>query len=117
MLAREIHGKRFVTLENPRGRSGAGTIFEYRVDADGAVRGSYAGAEIRAGQLVGRVVGEDRIELRFQCLTAAGELLSGRSLGTVSRRAEDGLLCLAFEWTWLSGEEGGGTSRYVEAAP
>ncbi len=115
MLARQIHGKRFVGLENPHGRSGAETVFEYFVDAEDAISGSYAGGQIHLGQLVGKVLAEDRIELLFQAITTGGELLSGRSSGVVWRGG-DGLLRLNFEWEWLSGDEGGGTSSYREAA-
>ena len=116
MIAREIDGRRFVTTGNPHGRSGAETVFAYRVDETGAITGSYAGGEIHAGQVVGRVTGADGIELLFQCVTTAGVLLSGRSRGVVSRGG-DGLLRLDFEWSWLSGDEGGGTSAYVELPP
>jgi hypothetical protein len=112
MLAREIHGKRFRTRENAHGRSGAETVFEYFVAEGDIIHGAYAGGEIRTGQLVGRVTGEDRIEMRFQCVTTSGDLLSGRSSGRVSRDA-DGRVCLDFDWVWLSGQEGG---SYVEAA-
>jgi len=113
MLARQIDGRRFVTVGNPHGRSGAETVFTYAVDGHGAVTGSYAGGEIRAGRLVGRIAGEDRVELLFQCVTSGGDLLAGESRGVVSRGG-DGLLRLDFEWSWLSGDEGGGTSSYVE---
>jgi hypothetical protein len=113
MLSRQIHGKRFRTRENAHGLSGAETVFEYFVGEGNSIYGAYAGGEIRTGQLVGRVTGEERIELLFQCVTTAGDLLSGRSSGRVSRDAE-GRLCLDFDWAWLSGDEGGGTSSYVE---
>lgn len=112
-LSREIHDCRFVTRGNPHGRSGADTVFEYFVAEPDVITGTYRGGEIRAGQLVGRITGPDAIELRFQCITTAGELLSGLSQGRVSREPT-GLLCLDFEWAWLSGDEGGGTSSYVE---
>lgn len=113
MLSREIHNRRFVTRGNPHGRSGADTVFEYAVAEPDVITGTYGGGEIRAGQIVGKITGPDAIELRFQCITAAGELLSGLSQGRVSRDLA-GLLCLDFEWVWLSGDQGGGTSSYVE---
>lgn len=101
MLAHEIHDKRFVALENPHGRSGAGTTFSYLVEGD-AIHGSYSGGQIRIGQLVGRIVADERIEVLFQCITGAGGLLSGRSTGTVWRDSGERLR-LDFEWVWLWG--------------
>jgi len=114
MLALSIDGKSFIATENAHGRSGVGTVFRYAVDEVGAITGSYSGGEIHHGQLVGRVTGDVTIEMRFQCITTGGELLSGSSRGTVSRDGA-GLMHLDFEWEWLSGDTGGGTSRYVEA--
>ena len=113
MLAQALDGRRFVAIANAHGRSGAETIFTYHVTPAGAVTGTYAGGDIAHGQLVGRVVGSDRLELLFQCRTDRGELLAGHSVGHVRRRA-DGRLGLHFEWAWHWGESGGGTSQYVE---
>jgi hypothetical protein len=79
MLSHEIHNRRFVTRGNPHGRSGADTVFEYVVADPDVITGTYRGGEIRAGQIVGKVTGPETIELRFQCITTAGELLSGLS--------------------------------------
>ncbi len=113
MLAREIHGRRFVAEDNTHGRSTAETVFEYFVEEDGTITGSYSGGRILTGQLVGRIGEADRITLLFQCVTTSYELLSGTSEGRVSLDGS-GVLRLHFEWAWLFGEEGGGTSRYVE---
>ncbi|WP_434984730.1 hypothetical protein [Vreelandella zhaodongensis] len=113
MLSREIHNSRFITRGNPHGRSGADTVFEYAVAEADLITGTYSGGDIRSGQIVGKITGADAIELRFQCITTTGELLSGLSQGRVSRDPA-GLLCLDFEWAWLSSNQGGGTSSYVE---
>lgn len=111
-MAINISGKRFVTTGNEHGLSAAGTVFTYYMDEE-EITGHYSGGPIKTGQLVGRVTAENRIEVLFQCLTAEGELLSGRSTGEVSLNA-DSRTELDFEWVWLSGGEGGGTSSYIE---
>ena len=61
------------------------------------------------------MTGSNTLELLFQCLTMDGELLAGWSRGTVGVN-HAGLTTLAFEWGWLSGATGGGTSSYIEMA-
>jgi hypothetical protein len=112
MLVSDLHNKCFVTTENTAGLSSAQTIFQYQLNGD-LITGHYSGGTIRAGQLLGRVLSATTIELHFHCLTVEGALLAGCSTGSVSRD-EQGLLCLTFDWAWLTGEHGGGVSRYVE---
>jgi lactoylglutathione lyase len=115
MLHVSIHDKRFAPVANPHGVSGADTVFHYRTDGD-LITGSYGGGRIRAGQLVGRVTSPDTIELLYHCVTTDGALMAGESRGSVSR-GEDGRVRLAFDWSWLTGDRGGGQSHYVELTP
>ena len=112
MLRVDIHDKRFVTVENPHGVSGADTIFHYRTDGS-LVTGTYAGGRIRAGQIVGRITSPETIELLFQCVTTDGDLMAGQSRGRVGVDAH-GRATLEFDWSWLTGDRSGGVSRYVE---
>jgi hypothetical protein len=112
MLSVDINDKRFTPVENEHGVSGADTVFHYWVDGS-LVTGEYGGGRIRAGRLVGRVTSPDTIELLFQCVTTDGALMAGQSTGRVARDAV-GRATLAFEWSWLTGDHSGGTSRYVE---
>ena len=112
MLAAAIDGRSFVTTGNPHGVSGADTVFTYRVAGD-RITGTYEGGRVAVGQIVGRVTGPDTMDLLYHSLTTDGELLAGWSRGRVTRNAE-GLLELAFEWAWLTGDRSGGESRYVE---
>ena len=75
-LSRAIHGRRFQVRENTHGVSNSETTFEYRVDGD-VIEGNYSGGGIARGQVVGVVASPDEILLRFQCVTASGELMSG----------------------------------------
>lgn len=112
MLTHSIHNKKFITSGNEAGRSNAETIFHYQLSGD-AVHGSYIGGPILLGQLVGKVISDNSIQILFQCVTTSGELLAGRSKGTVALN-DSGLLTLSFDWVWIAGESGGGTSHYVE---
>jgi len=112
-LRARLHDRRFVTAGNPHGVSGADTVFVYRVDGS-VITGTYQGGRIREGHLIGHATGPDTIELLHHCSTTDGELLAGWSRGRVGVD-KDGRTTLAFEWGWLSGAEGGGVSRYVEA--
>ncbi len=111
-IGERLHNRRFAVANNTQGLSGAGTVFHYQVEGD-AIWGTYQGGRIRIGQQVGRVTGEDTIELLFQCVTTQGELLAGWSRGTVGVDAA-GCTTLAFVWGWLSGATGGGESSYTE---
>src|SRR3712207_4668251 len=112
MLRVDIHDKRFVTVENAHGVSGADTVFHYRTEG-ALITGTYAGGRIRAGQLVGRVTSPETVELLFQCVTSEGELMAGQSSGRVGRDGA-GRATLEFDWSWLTGDRSGGVSRYVE---
>jgi len=113
-LRERLNDRRFAVAANTQGLSGSGTVFHYRVEGD-AITGTYQGGRICTGQQVGRVTGSNTLELLFQCLRMDGELLAGWSRGTVGVN-HAGLTTLAFEWGWLSGATGGGTSSYIEMA-
>ena len=114
-ISERLNNRRFAVANNTHGLSGSGTVFHYLVEGD-AITGTYQGGRIHLGQQVGRVTGEDSIELLFQCLTTQGELLAGWSRGTVG--IDDvGRTTLGFEWGWLSGATGGGISSYIELVP
>ena len=111
-LRERLHDRRFVTVGNPHGVSGAETVFHYRVDG-AVISAAYAGGRVLTGHVIARATGAETIEALYHSLTADGELLSGWSRGRVGVDAA-GLTTLAFEWGWLSGADGGGESHYVE---
>ncbi len=108
----DLNNKQFVTVDNEHGLSSSETIFGYFQSGE-VVTGEYRGGEIAEGRFVGKFTASDRIELLFHCVTKTSELLSGLSSGVVSAGA-DGKLKLTFNWQWLYGAKGGGTSSYVE---
>ncbi len=71
-------------------------MFHYLVDGP-QVRGTYRGGRVRDGQLTGRVIAPDEIELLYHRMTADGALLAGWSRGRLGTD-EAGRATLAFEW-------------------
>lgn len=111
-ISKRLNDRCFVASENVHGRSSADTVFHYLVTGD-TITGAYQGGQIHAGHLVGRVTGPDTIELLYHCLTTEGEMLAGWSHGVVGID-QAGRTTLVFEWGWLSGASGGGSSSYIE---
>lgn len=111
-MKHNLNNKQFITIGNEHGLSSSETIFTYFQDGD-VITGEYSGGEIVEGRIVGKFSQPDRIELLFHCVTKTSELLSGKSSGLISEGA-DGKLKLVFDWQWLYGATGGGTSSYVE---
>lgn len=107
----------------PNGRSARHAVVSRTARADRqrchgrALRGGSRywrrGGEILAGSFVGRFAATAQIEMRFQCLSRAGLLLSGQSLGVISM-GEDGRQVIDFVWSWLDEVEGNGCSRHGE---
>lgn len=114
MLEFDLNDRKFITTGNEQGVSGGDTVFHYFSDSR-VITGRYAGGRILEGQLIGRATSADTIEMRFQCITTDGELLSGASTGRISRN-EEGYLELHFDWAWLTGEGTGGQSSHAETA-
>jgi hypothetical protein len=112
MLRYDLNDKRFVTTANEHGVSGADTIFHYFSDGL-LITGSYKGGRILEGQLIGKATSENTIEMRYQCVTIDGELLSGACTGEVSSN-DRALIELHLDWWWLTGRGGGGESSYME---
>ncbi|MEZ1315308.1 hypothetical protein QIW53_04760 [Pseudomonas fluorescens] len=112
LVSERLNNRQFTVAGNTHGVSGTGTVFHYQVEGD-AIISTYQGGRIRTGHQVGRITGDDTIELLYHCITTEGEILAGWSRGTVAVD-EAGRTTLAFVWGWLSGAEGGGESSYVE---
>ena len=111
----DIHNKRFVSSSENSSATERETVFHYFSDGS-AIYGSYDGGEIKKGSFVGKYKEEDKIELLYHCVTNDGKILGGWSFGVLSESA-DGLVAIKFEWGWLYGQNGGGTSSYIELRP
>lgn len=107
-----LNDKVFKTKENKEGLSSSETIFYY-FQNDKVITGNYSGGKVEKGFLLGKQLGENKIELLYQCLTTEGKLLAGESSGIVLQN-EEGLLEIKFDWHWLNGDQSGGKSHYIE---
>ncbi len=115
MLRVSLDDRWFVATENQYGVSNADTVFHYRM-AGHVILGSYRGGRVREGQLVGKATSEDTIELLYHCITTDAELLAGQARGRVSTN-QAGRVELDFDWSWLTGDQSGGRSHYLELPP
>ncbi|QBZ83352.1 n-acetylglutamate synthase [Hydrogenovibrio crunogenus] len=104
--------RRFKALANASGLSNSETIFSYRQNGN-LITGEYQGGEIEFGNIIGKYIPPQTIELCFQCKTKDHEILSGKSKGTIQKNSS-GKLNISFNWQWLSGAEGSGESYYEE---
>ena len=112
MLELSIHNKQFIVTANKSGLSNEETIFHY-YEQDGIIIGTYCGGEIVKGQIIGKRLLNNCLELVFQCVTKEGELKSGQSKGVISKNSI-GKIALSFDWKWLNGDLSGGKSFYQE---
>ncbi|MCW5730658.1 MAG: n-acetylglutamate synthase [Alphaproteobacteria bacterium] len=97
------------------GQVSADTLFHYRQAGD-LVVGVYEGGGIHHGQIIARVDEDGGLDMRYQHVTAAGELMTG----TCRTRPEilpDGRLRLHERWRWTCGDGAEGTSILEEIRP
>ena len=105
--------RRFISVCNSaNGEVSAATVFEYH--QDGALLwATYSGGSIVFGTLLAKVDEQDCLDMRYQHLNTAGELMTGRC----HSRPEvlpDGRLRLYEQWQWTSGDGSAGTSVIEE---
>jgi hypothetical protein len=98
-------GRHLVITSNTAGDAVAGeTLFHFHQEGD-VVWATYEGGNITLGHLLGRVDGEGRLDLRFQQITTAGELKTGRGVA-IPEALPDGRLMLRDSWRFTSGVGG-----------
>jgi hypothetical protein len=108
-----LDGKRFRSVVNSaNGEVGEQTVFEYHQHGD-IVTATYSGGSILLGQLLGRVLADGRMELRYHHLNGEGDFKLGMCLST-PERLPDGRLQFHESWQWLSGDRSSGTSLIQE---
>ena len=104
--------KSFKALNNSSGLSSSETVFTYKQEGN-SITGKYKGGEIEFGDIIGKFIPPQTVELLFQCKTKNNELLSGKSEGTIQRNS-NGKLGISFKWQWLTGVGGSGNSYHEE---
>ena len=104
---------RFRSVANSNtGEVGAETIFHYHQDRE-VVWAEYSGGEILRGMLIAKVLDDDSLDMRYQHLNRAGELMTGVCRST-PEVLPDGRLRLHEKWEWTSGDRSFGESVIEE---
>jgi hypothetical protein len=105
--------RRFASVSNSaNGEVSAATVFEYHQDGT-LVWATYSGGSIVFGTLMAKVDEQDCLDMRYQHLNAASELMTGRCHST-PEVLPDGRLRLHEQWQWTSGDGSAGTSVIEE---
>jgi hypothetical protein len=106
-------GRVFKPLSNSgTGEVGEGTIFRYHQEGD-LVWAEYSGGEIRIGTLIAKILDDGSLDMRYQHMNAAGDLMTGVCRSTPELLA-DGRLRLHEKWRWTSGDLSAGESVIEE---
>lgn len=88
------------------------TRFHFWQDGE-AFYADYFGGDVREGHIIGRFTGDRTGHMLYHCLTKSRELRAGRAVATFTV-APDGRLGMDLDWTWISGGDEAGVSRYEE---
>lgn len=105
--------KRFRPVANSEnGEVSAEMIFHYRQEGN-VLSCSYQGQHIVLGQLIGLVDAEGQIDMRYQQVNAAGELMTGICRSRPELMA-NGKIRLHEDWQWTSGDGSKGQSILEE---
>lgn len=107
-----IDNKQFFLVNNDKGLSTKETIFKYS-EKNGVITGSYKGGNIKKGQILGKRVGENELELLFHSITNDGELKSGKSKGVIAKDKKR-KTTLSFDWYWFDQDVRKEKSFYIE---
>lgn len=116
MLSRmDLDGRRLRSIANSSSGDVDGeTVFEYH-QHEGVVWATYAGGAVQFGTLIGLVVDDDRLDVRYQHVTRNGELKAGRC-DTVVETLDDGRCRLHETWQWTEGGDSAGKSTVEEVS-
>ncbi len=93
-------------------QTGQDTIFKYEQIGD-MVTATYAGGQVRFGQILGRVEAEGILNMRYQHLTPDGELMTGWCV-TTPEILPNGKMRLHEKWKWTCGHRSRGRSILEE---
>lgn len=105
--------RRFTSRSNSTaGDVGAGTTFHYRQQG-GVVWGTYEGGEISHGTLIARVLEDGSLDMRYQHITQAGAIKTGRCVST-PEILTDRRIRLHERWQWIEGGSESGESIIEE---
>ncbi len=113
MAAINYNGRIFRTATNSsEGEVDARTTFRYRQQGN-IVWAEYAGGKVTFGQLVGLILPEGQLEIRYQHVNEDGELMTGICIST-PEILPDGRIRLHESWQWTCGGRASGESIVEE---
>lgn len=113
IMSINYNGKKFKILSNSvSSLITSEVVFNY-FQSENIVSAEYSGREIKKGQLIGLVDSEGCIDMRYQQISSAGELLTGicKSKPVIM---PNGKIKIFEEWSWTSGDKTTGKSVLIE---
>jgi hypothetical protein len=107
------HNKKFKALSiSKNGAVDEGLIFHYQQVGD-LLTCTYSGVQIISGHLIGLVLADGSIDMRYHQLNSKDELMTG-ICKSVPEILEDGKIRLYENWKWTSGDGSNGQSILEE---
>ncbi len=107
------HNKSFRLVSNSEnGEVDGDTVFHYEQEGD-IVSGTYKGVAVRFGTLIAKVEGRGNLDMRYQHVNKAGELMTGKCR-SVPELLQDGRIRLKETWQWTCGDCSEGESILEE---
>lgn len=107
------HQKTFKSISNTdNGEVGDQTIFYYQ-QQDNVVWAEYGGGAIVKGFLVAKIIENDVLDMRYEHINSAGEIMTGKCFST-PEILPDGRIRLYEKWQWTSGDLSSGESIIEE---
>jgi hypothetical protein len=105
--------KTFKSVSNTdNGEVGEETLFHYQ-QQNNVVWAEYSGGAIVKGFLVAKVIENDTLDMRYEHINTAGEIMTGLCLST-PEILPDGRIRLHERWQWTSGDLSSGESIIEE---
>lgn len=109
----DYHNKQFRSVNNTdNGEVSNETLFHYQQTGN-IITATYAGGQIKQGNLIGKVNTQGQIEMRYQHLNQALEFMTGRCVST-PEVLPNGKIRLHEKWQWTSGDGSEGESVIEE---
>lgn len=105
--------KKFRTLKNTsNGETSEETIFHYK-QIGNILTSKYSGGKIIEGHLIGLVLSNGEIDMRYHQINREGNLMTG-VCKSIPEVMSNGKIRLHEEWQWTSGDKGKGNSIIEE---
>lgn len=108
-----FHHKTFKSIANSdNGEVGEQTLFYYQQQKN-VVWAEYSGGAIVKGFLLAKVIENDALDMRYEHINSAGEIMTGLCLSR-PEILPDGRIRLYEKWQWTSGDLSSGESIIEE---